>query len=365
MGRSTQEENRIRLDKPSVLILGAGATRGGFSGKNLPPPLDTDFFEIAAKIAGRGTNTLSKSVLQTVWNLYRRINGVSMEYYYRDIDSREKFTAFANPNRRPRDWENEKRKLIELIRRVYIHTTGEYDEKNKLKGMPSEHHKNIIMSLGKGDSIITFNYDLVVEESVEDSQKWNPKHGYGYKDVTGLNGAWSRAWFKKHNVAAENVKESDIQLFKLHGSINWTIHKFNKRIQLKPYPYHVERYRGAPRRESMAILAPGWIKDVGEKPYDLLWKAARKRLTDCKSIIIVGYSLPETDFFARSLFSEVVRYRLSRHKRPFDLKQLHIADIDHTVINRYVELFSPAMGPAGKVYKYAKGISELSSALRI
>lgn len=345
------------------MVFGAGATRGGFEGKLLPPPLDKDFFEIAGKISGRGTDALAKSVLKTVWDLYGRTHGISMEYYYRDIDSRAKFTNFAYPGRRPRAWGKDVRKLVELIRRVYIHTPGEYDKNGKLKGAKSDKHAKIINSLVKGDSIITFNYDLVIEESVEDAHLWNPKYGYGVKKTTGLDGAWARGWYGHRDQVMDDILESRLQLFKLHGSINWTIHKYNKSIQLKPYPYHVERYKGAPRTESTAILAPGWMKEVDEKPYASLWREARRRLTECKTIVIVGYSLPETDFFARSLFSEVVRSRLSRKKKPFDLKQLHIADVDPSVTQRYIELFSPALGAIGRIYKYSKGISELSDRL--
>jgi hypothetical protein len=63
----------------------------------------------------------------------------------------------------------------------------------------------------------------------------------------------------------------------------------------------------------------------------------------------LGYSLPETDLLAQSLLAEVVRTRAAR--KTF-LKQLHLADHNESVKERFIRLFTPALGPHGKVFKY-------------
>jgi len=53
---------------------------------------------------------------------------------------------------------------------------------------------------------------------------------------------------------------------------------------------------------------------------------------------------------AQSPLAEVVRTRAAR-KKAF-LKQLHLADHNEPVKERFIKLFTPALGPHGKVFKY-------------
>ena len=74
--------------------------------------------------------------------------------------------------------------LKELIRRVYIQSTCDVVEKS-LRPILSSAHSKIVNSLKQSDTIITFNYDLVIEESFDKNvlDRWNPKHGYGVKAI--------------------------------------------------------------------------------------------------------------------------------------------------------------------------------------
>ena len=66
--------------------------------------------------------------------------------------------------------------------------------------------------------------------------------------------------------------------------------------------------------------------------------------------MIVGYSLPETDLLARALFSEVVRMRAVRQAY---LKQLVLVDPNSEVRAKLVRLFTPALGPQGRIVQFA------------
>ena len=80
----TKENMRAKLQHPIVLIFGAGASRGGLEkAAGVPPPVDKDFCDIANQLVGHGTPKLAKRVLNDVWQLYRRTNGVGLETYYR------------------------------------------------------------------------------------------------------------------------------------------------------------------------------------------------------------------------------------------------------------------------------------------
>jgi hypothetical protein len=64
---------------------------------------------------------------------------------------------------------------------------------------------------------------------------------------------------------------------------------------------------------------------------------------------------------AQSLLAEVARTRAARNTF---IKHLHLADHDETVKDRFVKLFTPALGPHGKVFKYYD-VSEFNEKLSL
>src|SRR5579859_1884768 len=228
----------MKLARPVVFLFGAGATRGGLQANRFPPPVDADFFEIAGQIKGHGTPSLARKVLQDVHGLYGRIFGVDLENYYRDIETRAKISSFAKSANKPKDWKKRQRNLEEFIRRVIVHTTCKSKAKH-LTPVKSRQHRKILSTLKKGDSILTFNYDLLIEESFRDSGVWTPIGGYG-DSVHGVRSGWCTKWLKDRG--ATTTSRSNIRLLKLHGSINWALYR-TKEIRLKDRPF-VVRARG-------------------------------------------------------------------------------------------------------------------------
>lgn len=335
-----ERRKTIAFQHPVVIIFGAGASRGGLNDQEVPPPLDKDFFDIAIQLVGHGTPALAKRVLKDVWQLYGRTNGVGLETYYRELETRAIIGEFAKTANQPKDWPKRQKELEELIRRVYIHTTlkGTSEEPSK-----SAIHKRILKELKKKDTIITFNYDLVIEESFDSATLWNPVYGYGTQ-TSGKTKGWAKRWLQARNY---EDGESTLLLLKLHGSLNWE--SYPGGIRLKPKPYLVSTRNGKTRFEKISILAPGWNKPINVNPYKKFWRAARLHLEKCKTLLILGYSLPETDLLAHSLLAEVVRTRAARKEY---IKQLHLADPSESVKERFITLFTPALGPHGKVFKY-------------
>lgn len=334
----------MKIDHPAVFLLGAGATRAGLISQATPPPLDLDFFDIASQIKGHGTPVLAKRVLKDVWTLYGRTSGVGLETYYRDIETRDRIGSFARAKHKPKDWRKRKEDLDQLIRRVIIHTTCDASQTNIIP-LKSDLHEKLFKLVKRDDTIITFNYDVLIEESFGSEGLWTPKGGYG-THIHGLTLGWSKKWFKHRTISPD--KESQILLLKLHGSISWLLYK-NKQIRLKPRPYTVRTNNRRPVNEKFSILAPGWNKQIDKNPYKVLWRISRSKLEKCKSLIIIGYSLPETDLLARALISEAVRTRVAQKKW---LKQLHIAEPSTDVCDKFVNIFVPTIGHMGSVFKY-------------
>jgi hypothetical protein len=347
-----------KLKHPVVIIFGAGASRGGLDGASgAPPPVDKDFFDIANQLSGHGTPKLAKKVLNDVWQLYRRTNGVGLETYYRDLETRAIIGEFAKTANQPKDWRRRQKELEELIRRVFVHTTVHDTRASTVKPKKSQIHKNILAKLKDKDTVITFNYDLIIEESFSSAKLWNPVDGYKVKTY-GKTQGWTKRWLEERHY--ESGAKSKIRLLKLHGSLNWELYPTGTAIKLKPRPYLVSTRSGKIRFEKILILAPGWKKEINRNPYRQFWRTARLQLEKCGSLIILGYSLPETDLLAQSLLAEVVRTRAARNSF---LKQLHLADRDESVKERFIKLFTPALGPHGKVFKY-QDVEEFNRTLR-
>jgi hypothetical protein len=104
----------MKLPKPMVILFGAGATRAAFEKRDPPPPLDTDFFEIALQISSRGTGKLAKKVAHNVHDLYDKVIGIGLEQYYRDIETRFELGTFARSANRPMNWNARRKDLEEL-----------------------------------------------------------------------------------------------------------------------------------------------------------------------------------------------------------------------------------------------------------
>lgn len=325
------------------MIIGAGGTRGGLSNTFSPPPLDGDFFDIAGQISGRGTRRLAARVRRDVFDLYRQVSGIGLEQYFRDIETRAHIGRIAKSANKPKDWQRRQDDLEELIRRVLIQTTCDLTS-GAAKALQSKAHLSLINYLRRGDTIITFNYDTLIEETLARSKlNWRPGDGYG-TTASGITKGWAK------DVTLKNgSSKSDVQLLKLHGSLNWTLYK-TKQIRLKPRPYVVRAQRGHAVFDSCAMLPPGWQKRIDVNPYRKLWRRARLRLEECTSLVIVGYSLPETDLLAKALFTEVCRLRAIRKRF---LKHLYIADPNDAVRQRLQSIFMPALGSTGRVYRYS------------
>lgn len=99
---SEHERAHFEILNPCVILFGAGATRGAFSERMFPPPVDKDFFEIAGQIKGRGTRAIARKVLKSVWELYGRTNNVGLEEYYREVETRARIGSFAKSQNQPR-----------------------------------------------------------------------------------------------------------------------------------------------------------------------------------------------------------------------------------------------------------------------
>ncbi len=148
--------------------------------------------------------------------------------------------------------------------------------------------------LAMGDSILTFNYDLVVEKELWRQRRWSPSDGYGVD-------------FRPSQSVAEAAWKSCIQVYKLHGSLNWRSPGFfESLVKLEGFhdngepifPGYLDdetsphEYQGG---HAPCWVMPSFIKDFSVPELLGVWGRGQEALRQATDVVVIGYSLPEAD----------------------------------------------------------------------
>lgn len=142
-----------------------------------------------------------------------------------------------------------------------------------------------IDSLGAEDTIVTFNYDRVIEIAAAGTDATSPR-----AIVPG-----PRQYLEEQVRGAAD--DEDPLLLKLHGSVDWVWNDDRSEVRYEPWGKE-----SLVANRSIAIATPGPIKrQVTDKDGSFypLWSRARKALSAAEEVYFVGYRFPETDAFAR------------------------------------------------------------------
>lgn len=239
---------------------------------------------------------------------------------------------------------------------------------NEIQNGPiSDAHIRLAKQLSNEDSIITFNWDTLMDRALKHTTDWNTDFGYFVSPVATFRNGWEKL--------DDSKKKLDFPiLLKLHGSSNWlTSHNLpeNGKMELmqdidadkffiyestiNPYDCFAGRFmdgyeefsygyyppnlpiKGKSAPAGMMIMSisvknplvpegtsnssgltsmPLIIPPVKHKEYDSfgdlfldLWTEARDRLVDADKIHIIGYSFPVTDIRSNDLFKSVFKKR--------------------------------------------------------
>lgn len=193
------------------------------------------------------------------------------------------------------------------------------------EGRMSQWHE--LRALGErlepGDIVITFNYDATLERVLLERGVWSPGNGYGFELVFQQS---------SDDTSPVRIPHSQITVLHLHGAVGWydkpifrneadlPAHGAVARNDLTPAPLETAvalapyflRSLGLgyvdasmpkePVNKSELFLYPSFLKDYESRPFVRLWTLAAEALRQSDQVIIIGYSLPEPDSAALSLF---------------------------------------------------------------
>jgi hypothetical protein len=289
--------NSNSMNRETVIVLGAGATRGAmFVQEERPPcpPMDADFFQ---QLQFAGGEECVKRLTEFIMREHGTTYGISMEEFFSQAEYTGRFHQLIGiPGRPTTRYATALRDFYRAWPRVCAIT---------IKDRTCGYHQNLVNNLASGDTIISFNYDCLIDKALKElgGNSWKPKRGYGYTITNGY-----REWEPIRHLG--RTAEKGITLLKPHGSLNWSISQRNGNVILdleEDPPYDIPTAEGR-------IIPPTWFKDdVQREPFLTVWKKARAAIKDCEALIVIGYSLPRTDLFSRALFKVETS---ARNKRP-------------------------------------------------
>ena len=299
-----------------VFVLGAGASREYRSVKGLSVPVDSDFWGTTDCIIAKAINNkISGPQMEDGGhlNFKKIINNLKAWYKIkrlRDLNQYGLEKIFSDVENEHQGSLDDFKRLLEWVLFYIIRS---------IDGNSAEKHYAFASSiLRPGDSIITFNYDVIIDQAVWDvSQQtgsriqWHPSSGYGLsfngytnKLMQGfLNGIPTDNYRK---VIALEYAPSDVLIFKLHGSLGWVINDDALTLYLADKSNKKRlAYKG--HLAGNFFIVPPLQNKQFPKWMEKLWQDAEDRLICADQIFCIGYSFPRTDSKAINMFKRTCK----------------------------------------------------------
>jgi len=376
----------------TVYLLGAGTNQTIKSWAGQSPPLIDNFFRVALSIDKYRSEKYLKQ-LKRVYDYIERYWKMSVDDLASGrFDLEECFTLVGL-------------QLIDAISKGNLEDVDElrwvqYLLKSFLAEVLTEfehdvHRSGEMRLLGnilwaERATVLTFNYDTIIEEVIKSASGVNPKAypkcvrdfmkgsmndddkeipdevlaashcrwadplGYGirFDEVTlPIAGVPIRVDGKRYYSIPSN-ELYDWPVLKLHGSINWFRYtqvrdrptmpgeeppKFKKEMKDKMILDRGKWWFTTPPSRNgwyldSVIITPDLHKEknLNHPVFNEIWEKARHALSKCSRLIVIGYSFPPTDFMTKKLFLE----SFSDHH----LEELIIVNPDTSVVRTVKEL---------------------------
>lgn len=301
-----------------IFILGAGASRHSTKKLSVSMPLARDFFKSEFVNELWPMNYLKEeafanSELVTTLSHYFSVKFTKYKKgkdYLVKIDSsvniEEVFSflefilegSYKEYNEKSVIEKSKKQLIFYLQNALDYFTTLDFDKSLYTK---------IINSLKAGDSIITYNWDLLIETCLESSKKGKVLLNSLAGLINPLNEITNSDYDK---LAYTNLHKG--YFLKMHGSINWS-YCTNPNCTRHSIPFTFNyidtifmelwncNFCGS-ALEPM-ILPPHLHKTYRKnRLYSLQANIAYQKLSTAKEIVVIGYSFPDFDFEANSIF---------------------------------------------------------------
>lgn len=300
----------------TVYILGAGFNQCVNTDSGIKPPLSTNFFNVILK-NNNYDNDKTKCVYEYIFKYWKKSK---RELSYVDFNIEDCFTLIQLQlleSKTYGDYETVA-KLLDInstLKFMFIETLSQFLSFS----CSSKLMLNFSDLIYKNESnVITLNYDCNLENAIKTSSN----NSFDFSLCYGS----SFDNFINKPLYSWNI-------LKLHGSLNWFkyVYDNNKtKVILHCDTDDNEQYKNGSRLIEPLIIPPVLYKDYGQEFISDLWIKAKNILSNCNTLVIIGYSLPSTDFGIKKLLLEAFTVN--------KLEKLIIVNPNTTVINTLKEL---------------------------
>ena len=224
--------------------------------------------------------------------------------------------------------------VLENARLFALHQIAEIMNPSNLTDVDKQRLEKFVSILAKGDIILTFNYDLVLDQGLYKANLWHPSSFYG------IGGACD------HEKLPDSITPNAIELIKLHGSVNWSegsqiiespdviIHmadpyddtEYFEGLDTSPnHPAYSSRYPRSP-----LLILPTYLK-LFDKSYEIdLVNKAVQSARGAEEIYILGYSIPKADTVASLICSQ-----FAKSARVFIVNRSSASDLRKRLVENY------------------------------
>jgi hypothetical protein len=277
-----------------VFFLGAGASYGAGAyalvqhGGHLRIPMQSTFWDTFLRFCHSKRNRRRiESFLFRYFKGYARmparVKSSSRRAMLGDVDVEEVFTFLSERARAPSTSSGLRRESIKIwaaliseLPRVF----GRFKSNKDTRAIYKRLSKNFVRAR---DTIVSFNYDIVFEDSLPSARRWH------------YEGIFS--------------EKKSIGVLKPHGSINW---EDSDPINVTDSP------------DRALVVAPTHLKFVQsstEEPNDTagyldhspsikkVWESMEREMREAKALVFIGYSFPVADLYFSSILRSVLADR--------------------------------------------------------
>lgn len=310
----------------TTYVIGAGCTKSYQPDNefNLSSPLDNDFFEICNKIL------LEKTEFRTAFSSL--IDHLKM-FFGLELGSSTKPEGFSmEAITTILDLEAREKKDLKYIDTLINLICIVFDV--VLKGPTSQIHTELVNRFNPGDIVISYNYDITLDNALMETK--NVEEGiYRLNFDRKHDGSWNPC----------DNSPADFSVLKLHGSLNWlkcsrcgALLYYGGRKAVSELSYQLMGLGSSSidlkcptcqSNELKPLLIPPLLsKELHVEELRYSWYLAEKAIQSAEKIVVIGYSLPSTDFYSEFLFRKAINQRF--RGKP----QLQIVDINNTGVSK-------------------------------
>lgn len=190
--------------------------------------------------------------------------------------------------------------------------------KEELGGKPKTYHSQLVQNLNDGGKIketifVSTNYDILIDNALERLQGFAPDYGIDFINRTNRNCSGP----------------GRVELYKLHGSLNWLYCQTCNTIKLTLFQKAATRFILCDKCNSefsTLIVPPTYFKNLANAYLGMVWIKAEAALREAQHLIFCGYSFPDADMHIKYLIKRIQNNRGNREH-----------DLSITVINNHHE----------------------------